>query len=593
MSGARRSAGITNDTALVIGLAAFAVLAVASLWAVLHLAAWLGHQPPPPNQPVELVTDLIKGQLRWPRYGFLLLGAPLAAMLAIAVAAALLWRGVHRRRRRLRGDRAAALMGTGKDLEAVSQRSVKAAAQRLGVTGSFGLKIAETVTAPHALWQSWEDVSVDIWGPRQGKTTARVIPAILAAPGAVVVTSNKRDVVDATRGVRELAGPVWVFDPQSICGQTPTWWWNPLGGINNEVDAQKLAAIFVAASRPVGARTDAYFDGAGEDLLAGLILAAAAGRRPVTEVYLWLTRPTDTEPAILLEQAGFALVAAGVRNIIDAPDKQRGGVYGTAGRVVNFMTNSAAMAWCTPTGQSRPQFHPDQFVSAGLQTLYSISKEGQGSAGPVVTALTVAVTEAAERLSERSPLGRLPIPMVLVLDEAANVCRWTELPNLYSHFGSRGIVVLTILQSWAQGVEVWGREGMIKLWAAATVKVVGSGVGGGDFLQELSTLIGDWDAPHTSRSTGRGTSPSYNHSRQREPIMDVADIAALPKGRCIVHAAGTRPALCRALPWMTGPHAQAIRASLDRFDPNAPAAPPGPATGPVVAPPRQQLGTSR
>jgi len=246
---------------------------------------------------------------------------------------------------------------------------------------------------------------------------------------------------------------VWVFDPQGICGEPPTWWWNPLGGIGNEVDAQKLAAIFVAASRPVGARTDAYFDGAGEDLLAGLILAAAVTRRPVTQVYLWLTRPTDTEPAILLEQAGFALVAAGVRNVIDAPDKQRGGVYGTAQRVVNFMTNSAAMTWCTPgTGQARPQFHPDQFVSDGLQTLYSISKEGQGSAGPVVTALTVAVTEAAERLSERSPLGRLPIPMVLVLDEAANVCRWTELPNLYSHFGSRGIVVLTILQSWAQGV---------------------------------------------------------------------------------------------------------------------------------------------
>ena len=107
----------------------------------------------------------------------------------------------------------------------------------------------------------------------------------------------------------------------------------------------------------------------------------------------------------------------------------------------------------------------------------------------------------------------------------------------------------------------------------ATVKVVGSGVGGGDFLQELSTLIGDWDAPQSSRTTGRSSSPSYNHSRQRERIMDVADIAALPKGRCIVHAAGTRPALCRTLPWMTGAQAEAIRASISRFDPNSPVVP--------------------
>ncbi|WP_374754618.1 TraM recognition domain-containing protein [Arthrobacter sp. AFG20] len=41
--------------------------------------------------------------------------------------------------------------------------------------------------------------------------------------------------------------------------------------------------------------------------------------------------------------------------------------------------------------------------------------------------------------------------MIGVLDEAANVCRWRELPNIYSHYGSRGIVLMTIPQSWSQG----------------------------------------------------------------------------------------------------------------------------------------------
>ncbi|MEK8229329.1 TraG/TraD/VirD4 family protein [Oerskovia sp. M15] len=60
-----------------------------------------------------------------------------------------------------------------------------------------------------------------------------------------------------------------------------------------------------------------------------------------------------------------------------------------------------------------------------------------------------------------------------MLDEAANVCRWRELPNLYSHYGSRGIVLDTVLQSWSQGVEVWGESGMKKLWSASNVKVYG------------------------------------------------------------------------------------------------------------------------
>ncbi len=60
--------------------------------------------------------------------------------------------------------------------------------------------------------------------------------------------------------------------------------------------------------------------------------------------------------------------------------------------------------------------------------------------------------------------------MVLVLDEAANICRISDLPALYSHLGSRGLVPLTILQSYSQAVGVWGETGTKALWGAATVK---------------------------------------------------------------------------------------------------------------------------
>ena len=76
----------------------------------------------------------------------------------------------------------------------------------------------------------------------------------------------------------------------------------------------------------------------------------------------------------------------------------------------------------------------------------------------------------------RSRLGGLALPLVAVLDEVANVCRWRELPDLYSHYGSRGIVVLSILQSWAQGEGCWGEQGMRKLWDASNVKIFAGGV---------------------------------------------------------------------------------------------------------------------
>jgi type IV secretory pathway TraG/TraD family ATPase VirD4 len=57
----------------------------------------------------------------------------------------------------------------------------------------------------------------------------------------------------------------------------------------------------------------------------------------------------------------------------------------------------------------------------------------------------------------------------LVLDEVANICRIADLPEQYSHLGSRSIVPIAILQSYAQGERVWGRAGMRELWGAASI----------------------------------------------------------------------------------------------------------------------------
>ena len=73
-----------------------------------------------------------------------------------------------------------------------------------------------------------------------------------------------------------------------------------------------------------------------------------------------------------------------------------------------------------------------------------------------MTALTMAVCEAGEHVASRRRRGRLPIPIVVVLDEAANVCKDEALPNKISHYGSRGIVIMIILQSYTQGAAVWG-----------------------------------------------------------------------------------------------------------------------------------------
>ena len=519
-----------------------------------------------PSDPFAFTLGVILGRVPWPASATWIVIVLLAIVLALVVLAIV---GVVRYRKgRTRVDRASSYMGRGKDVEGLSKRNAQAQATRLGVTGSLGVPIGKTL-GQMPLYGTWEDMHIDIWGPRTGKTTSRAVPAILEAPGGVLVTSNKRDVVDATRDVRAEAGPVWVFDPQGIALEQPTWWWNPLSYVTDEVRAAKLADHFASGSRDPGAKTDAYFDPAGQDLLAGLLLAAALDSRPITDVYGWLTRPTEEEPIGILRRGGYDLTADQVRGVITAPEKQRGGIYGTAQQMASCLTNRQVAAWVNPQGEPdlRPQFDPAAFVRDG-GTLYSLSKEGRGTAGPLVTALTVAVVEAAEELAAGSAGGRLSVPLLGVLDEAANVCRWRELPNLYSHYGSRGIVLMTILQSWSQGVDVWGDSGMRKLWSASNVKVYGGGVSEDAFLESLSKLIGDYDRQASSVSSGRG-GRSVNQQLHRERILDVADLAAMPKGRAVVLSSGNRPTLIRTQPWMTGPHAEKVKASIAAHDPQA------------------------
>lgn len=521
-----------------------------------------------PHNPFDLFFGLLDGSVGWPWTA-----TPLIIIMSVLLVAAVIvgWRFLHRTRSgSTRVDKTAGVLGRGREVEGLSEKTAARTASRLGVIGSPGVLIGRTVQGDRPLYGSWEDMQIDISGPRSGKTTSRAIPAILDAPAAVLVTSNKRDVVDATRDVRARSGSVWVFDPQSIAGEQPAWWWNPLSYVTDEVKAARLAEHFAAGTRDPGARTDAFFDPAGQDLLAGLLLAAALDQLPITQVYTWVTRPTDETPVDILRTHGFTLTADQVAGVVTAPERQRGGIYGTAQQMAACLTNRAIAHWITPPSDTsiwRPHFNPAEFVRS-TGTLYSLSKEGRGTAGPLVTALTVAVVEAAEELAARSPGGRLSAPMLGVLDEAANVCRWKDLPDLYSHYGSRGIVLLTILQSWSQGVDVWGESGMKKLWSAANVKIYGGGVSEAQFLEDLSKLVGDYDRLSSSTSSSKGRT-TVSQQLHRERILDVAELAAMPKGRALVLASGSRPTLIRTLPWMSRPYADQVRASIAHHDPRS------------------------
>lgn len=95
---------------------------------------------------------------------------------------------------------------------------------------------------------------------------------------------------------------------------------------------------------------------------------------------------------------------------------------------------------------------------------------------------------------------------------------------------------------------------METLWDAAACKTYGGGVSDTEgLLRRVANVIGDWEAPTTTRnSDGRrliGGTQSTSESVRDKQIMSVADLAALPPRRMVVMMQGVRPMIVEAEPY--------------------------------------------
>jgi type IV secretory pathway TraG/TraD family ATPase VirD4 len=506
-------------------------------------------------------ADLVRHATAWP-------GVPAGLIWALAVVVFLVAIGlitapvvlVARGMRRGSNRPAARSMATRTDV-ATLRPSLAARARKAAdvAPADRGVTLGTLLPAGRLLQASWEDVILAIFAPRTGKTTSLAVPTILAAPGAVVACSNKADLYLATAALREAdtKGRVWVFDPQHITHQPQQWWWNPLGGRMSMDDATRLAGGFIMAVADDQNRE--IWGPAANELLSNLIFAAHLGRLTLLDVYRWLFDESTEEPARLLREHGHAAAAHSLTGTQGLPPETRGSVYFTARSGTSSLRDNEISAWVTPQA-GLVEFVPAHFVET-RETLYLLSKNVAGgtSAASLVSALTTEVRVAGERAGERRG-GRIDPPLVLVLDEVANICRIRDLPEQYSHMGSRSIIPIAILQSYAQGERVWGKAGMKELWGAATIKLIGSGADDADFAEDISRIVGEHDVDVVSYSRGHGGGSSSTTTR-RERILPAAAVRALPKTHAVLLATGIKPAMIRLLPWYDGPRKTAIGAA--------------------------------
>jgi len=417
---------------------------------------------------------------------------------------------------------------------------------------SFGLAVGVVLGAKKWLYQGWEDTGVYVFGNRQGKTSAVVVRHIADAPGALVLTSTKPDGVREAIALRGHLGSLYLFDPNGIhrdADAGPDFVFNPLDTVSSYQSAQELAGIFEASTKTGDERGgDAQFDSSGRNLLACAFLAAAHAKLPLATVWQWLSDQDGDEIANLLADTGLTGPAAVVSGILATHERTRTSTFATAHRMASALAYDELLAWTDTTGNKDVRrLDPAAFVGS-TDTLVLLAAQETGSAGAILTALVRAVFKAAEKEANRNG-GRLTVPLVMELDECANIVRWPELPSLYSVAGSRGIIISSYFQNRSQALEAFGKNGWDTMWSNARIAVLGPGVKDDDFLKSMSNLAGEHDEITHGSSTSRDGQLSMSTNTRRQSSLTAAQLAALPKWHLVLFPANGRPVMMKAKPW--------------------------------------------
>lgn len=412
------------------------------------------------------------------------------------------------------------------------------------------------------VWCTVEDSVLLVGPPRMGKGVHVVIPWVLDAPGAVVATSTRPDTLAVTLAARRRRGPVAVFDPQQLASLPGGLAWSPVRGCE-EPRTALVRARGLAAGAGWGASVSdaAFWAGQTETTLRCLLHAAALDGRRAPDLYRWSLQPTLAQDAVrVLTRHPDAADgwADALEAVVHADPRTRDSVWLGVRQALASLADPRVLAAVDPeVGEG---FDPARFLIEAGTLLLLAPATTSASSGPLVAAFVEDVTETARRLAAASIGARLDPPVLLALDEIANLTPLPSLPALMAEGGGSGITTMAVLQSLAQARHRWGEHAADAIWDAATVKLVLGGLAHRRDLDDVTRLLGEIDEPTPTISRSRAGDRATSTSLRQVPVMPPAVLRTLPFGTAVLLLRHTPPAVLTLQPWTARADAAALAA---------------------------------
>ncbi|MFK4637210.1 type IV secretory system conjugative DNA transfer family protein [Paenarthrobacter histidinolovorans] len=544
----------STDTVMKLGLAGFIVVLAGLAW----VSAFFGEFLTPTGMPwtnfTELVARFKAGTFAWPQAAtYILIVLAMIAFLGIAFLTIVLGGN------KPKDDG----LPRYKDLEPRMGRKAALAKARQALELPEDATEDEMIVAlckldGQTLYVQHED-SMWVFAPqRSGKSLFLAVGIILDAPGPVVTTSTKNDVLMLTAVARQRRGHVEVFDLQDISGWPNKVRWNVIAGCEDPDEALARAKAWAGAQPMGNVKNGDFFNSKAAAVLGRFLHAAALGGRGIEDVVRWSNNFADKEPLeILIDHGAPEAFSARLRALTTSRAGETvDSIQETLAGLLEPLSSPTAMQMLSPAeGEG---FDMNRFL-AKPNTVYLLTDGERSPIAPLVAMFADFMFRKAQRISQSKPGGRLWPVFTMVLDEAPNVAALPDMAGALSDSGGRGIRVIGFSQSFAQNRQRWGNEAATAIRGTSSIRMFLPGLEELEELEKIAKAAGVTKRQRVSTSQGKGGS-SRTTSEEERPVIRAHDIQQLPVGEAFMHYSNVKPAKVKLTPWWERKDAEQIRA---------------------------------
>lgn len=420
-----------------------------------------------------------------------------------------------------------------------------------------------------------QEQHLGVVAPTGGGKTFRVLSrAALNAPGALVVTSTKADLLDVIAEPRAKKGKVWVFDLLNLVSWPESMRWNILRGCEDTVVARARAGQLVKGGKKDshtaggGDSNSEFFLGRARTVLQSYLHAAALGGHSIDDVLKWAAEleTDDTALKILDKHPGAdPLLARRLRSAVTGASDTVSSIRQTLDDALDALSLQKINQQFVEDEQI-PTFDPDEFVRS-TDTLAIIADDNDPTDVTTLVAVLVdSVFQAAKTAARHTESGRLSPPLRAVLDEVANICPLPDFPKMLSDLRGYGVQIIYGLQGRAQTRKTWGPEGSQMIVDNSFAQLILGGIKDAEQLEDLSKLTGMVEVKGLSTQVRDHGMSRGNQtvSDQEKRILRPEEIGRLEVGEGML-LTGVVPAVVISLPgWTQLPDGDELKKSAQR-----------------------------